>query len=109
MCSLDLWLSSRAQIKDYEWGIRATSFVELYDRFMTEHRNPPQAGNYSEISTECQQALLELTNLLSYIASSENPTPDSDRYLRLELAKIQRRLSYAESLIFSDYNRPVFF
>lgn len=76
---------------------------------MSEHSNQPQGSNYLEISIECQQALLELTNLVSYLASSKSSTPESDRYLRLELARIQRRLSHAESLIFSDYNRPVFF
>lgn len=77
---------------------------------MTERSSPPPtSSNYSEISTECQQALKELTDLLSYMAGYENSTPQSDLHLRLELARIQRRLSHAESLIFSDYNRPVFF
>ena len=76
---------------------------------MIEYSNPPQTSNYLEISVECQQALLELTNLLSYMASSKSSTPESDHYLRLELSRIQRQLSHAESLIFSDYNRPVFF
>ena len=76
---------------------------------MTEHSNSPQTSNYLEMSVECQQALLGLTNLLSYMANSKSSTPESDHYLRIELAKIQRQLSHAESLIFSDYNRPVFF
>ncbi|MBD2666692.1 hypothetical protein [Richelia sinica] len=72
---------------------------ELSELINADYPLPDPRWDYSQIWTHSQEAAAQLQELLTYMATIEDATPETDRKIKSQLDSIGQRLNTARRLV----------